>query len=211
MRDDFKKCVDSILAQTYKDIEVILVDDGSKDQSGVICDDYKVQDDRIKVIHKQNGGVSTARNAGLRAAKGTYVQFVDSDDYLENNITESMVQVMEKEESDLVVCGYQRHEKNKVVDMVPNTVEKCRVSEMDLKVEKLFKNYYLNAPWNKLYRREHIKAGFREDYALAEDLLFNLQYIKGIKYVSFLEGVFYHYIVGDNDSLSKKEMENFLI
>lgn len=129
MRDNFKKCVDSILAQTYKDIEVILVDDGSKDQSGAICDEYKAQDNRIKVIHKQNGGVSTARNAGLRAAKGTYVQFVDSDDYLENNITENMVRVMEENGSDLVVCGYQRHEKNKVVDMVPNTVKKCRISK----------------------------------------------------------------------------------
>ena len=83
------RCLDSILAQTYKNLEIILVDDGSKDNSGKVCDEYALKDSRIKVIHQKNQGVSVARNAGLRIAKGDYIGFVDSDDYIETNMYEN--------------------------------------------------------------------------------------------------------------------------
>ena len=85
------RCVDSILGQTYKDLEVILVDDGSPDGSGVLCDAYAAKDSRVRVIHKENGGVSTARNVGLDAAGGDYISFVDSDDYVDPDMYEKMV------------------------------------------------------------------------------------------------------------------------
>ncbi len=80
-----QRCVDSILAQTFEDFELILINDGSKDQSGDICDEYAAKDSRVKVIHKPNGGVSSARNAGLRIAHGEYIAFIDSDDYIDND------------------------------------------------------------------------------------------------------------------------------
>ena len=80
-----RRCVDSILAQTFEDFELILINDGSKDQSGDICDEYAAKDSRVKTIHKTNGGVSSARNAGLRIAQGEYIAFIDSDDYIDND------------------------------------------------------------------------------------------------------------------------------
>lgn len=80
-----QRCVDSILAQTFEDFELILINDGSKDQSGDICDEYAAKDSRVKTVHKTNGGVSSARNAGLRIAQGEYIAFIDSDDYIDND------------------------------------------------------------------------------------------------------------------------------
>ena len=99
-----EKCIDSVLAQSFQDLEIILVDDGSTDRSGVICDNYAKQDSRIKVIHKKNAGVSAARNSGLSLASGEYIAFVDSDDYLEPNMYQSMMDKMLKYNCDVVMC-----------------------------------------------------------------------------------------------------------
>ncbi len=98
------RCVDSILAQTYKDLEIILVDDGSPDNCGEICDEYALKDSRIKVIHKQNGGQSDARNVGIEAATGEYISFVDSDDFIEPEMLMTMYRLQQEQNSD-VVCG----------------------------------------------------------------------------------------------------------
>ena len=98
------QCVDSILAQTLRDIEVILVDDGSTDNSPAICDSYKSRDERIKVIHQQNKGLSAARNAGIRIASGKYIAFVDSDDFVDCKMYECMLHLAESENVPLVIC-----------------------------------------------------------------------------------------------------------
>ncbi|OJG45055.1 glycosyl transferase, group 2 family protein [Enterococcus hermanniensis] len=100
-----KKCVDSILAQTFTDFELILVDDGSPDSSGTICDEYAMKDSRVKVIHKENGGLSSARNAGIDSAKGKYLGFIDSDDYIAEDMYELLHNNIVKEEADLSICG----------------------------------------------------------------------------------------------------------
>lgn len=99
------RCVDSILSQTYEDLEVILVDDGAKDASGRICDEYAEKDSRVKVIHKENGGLSSARNAGIDAATGTYLAFVDSDDWIEPEAYQHMLGLMKKYGAKLVCAG----------------------------------------------------------------------------------------------------------
>lgn len=99
------RCVDSILAQTYGNLEVILVDDGAKDRSGVICDEYAARDSRVKVIHKENGGLSSARNAGIDAARGDYLEFVDSDDWIEPDAVESMLSLALEHKTELAVAG----------------------------------------------------------------------------------------------------------
>ena len=98
-----KKCLDSVMGQTYKNLEIILVDDGSKDSSGVICDEYAAGDSRIKVIHQQNAGVAAARNAGLAMATGDYIGWVDSDDWIEPDMYECMLDNAQKYEADIVV------------------------------------------------------------------------------------------------------------
>lgn len=102
------KCVDSILEQTYQNIEIILVDDGSPDNSGKICDEYVKQDTRIKVIHKKNAGLGYARNSGIEIATGDYIYFVDSDDYIEKTLIEECIKEIEKNKSEIVIFGMQR-------------------------------------------------------------------------------------------------------
>lgn len=100
------KCVDSILAQTYKKLEVILVDDGSPDSSGAICDEYASKDNRVRVIHKANGGQSTARNAALDVAQGDYIGFIDGDDWIEPDMYDVLLGVMQEESAEIVQCGW---------------------------------------------------------------------------------------------------------
>ena len=101
-----RKCVDSILGQTFSDIQVILVDDGSPDQCGKICDEYAKQDNRVEVIHKENGGLSDARNEGVKYATGKYILFVDSDDYIAEDLVEKTVEVAETQNCDIVLFDY---------------------------------------------------------------------------------------------------------
>lgn len=100
-----KKCVESILSQTFTDFELLLVDDGSTDSSGEMCDELKRLDERIKVIHKENGGLSSARNAGIDVAKGKYLTFVDSDDYIDTHMLEVLYKNMVQEDADLSIVG----------------------------------------------------------------------------------------------------------
>ncbi|MCF0156053.1 MAG: glycosyltransferase, partial [Veillonella sp.] len=108
------QCVDSIINQTYKDLEIILVDDGSPDNCGKICDEYAAKDDRVKVIHRPNGGLSAARNSGLDVATGEYIAFVDSDDYIACNMYSDMMEFMLKHKLDIVVCSSYRVKNSKI-------------------------------------------------------------------------------------------------
>ena len=101
-----RHCVDSILAQTFTDFELLLIDDGSPDNSGAICDEYAEKDNRVRVFHKENGGVSSARNLGLDNARGTYIMFCDSDDYVADNWAEKLYEFMNYNEANLSICGY---------------------------------------------------------------------------------------------------------
>lgn len=146
------RCIDSIISQTYKNLEIILVDDGSPDSCGKICDSYAKTDSRIQVIHKENGGLSDARNAGIDVAKGDYLMFVDSDDWVDEDFCESAVSALENNNSDIVVFGYNR------VDESDNLLEswnlqgrhKCSKQEA---LKKLFQSEIDNYAWNKIYKR----------------------------------------------------------
>ena len=102
------KCVDSVINQTYKDLEIILVDDGSTDKSGIICDEYEKKDSRIKVIHRMNGGLSAARNSGIDAATGEYYLFIDSDDYVSENMIDIMYSALKDNDAEISVCGFRK-------------------------------------------------------------------------------------------------------
>mgnify|MGYP000028398403 FL=1 len=106
------RCIQSVCGQSYQGLEIILVDDGSKDKSGVICDEYAEQDGRIKVIHKENGGLGDARNAGVEKAEGKYLLFVDSDDRIHENLVRDTVETAEKNQADMVIFDYIGEEEN---------------------------------------------------------------------------------------------------
>ena len=145
-----RRCVDSILGQRYQNLEVILVDDGSPDNCGAICDEYALQDSRVKVIHKANGGLSSARNAGLEIATGEYVSFVDSDDALADDAMEYLLDLAEREQADLVIGDHLRFE-----DELPVVQEKNDTSVLRNR-EEAMEEFFRNgcAAWARLYRRK---------------------------------------------------------
>lgn len=170
------RCVKSILAQSHTSLELLLVDDGSADGSGGLCDALALADGRVRVIHQKNNGVSAARNAGLAAAEGRWVVFVDADDALAPHALESALAAQSQNPDRLVVWPYALQQ-----DALP--LEICREGEI-FGVEKtgwMYLDCCLSMPWNKLFDRQRIEAaGLRFDpsYSLGEDLLFCLDYCK---------------------------------
>lgn len=147
------RCVNSIIHQTYRDLEIILVDDGSPDQCPQMCDEWSKKDNRIKVIHKKNGGLSSARNAGLDIASGDYIAFVDSDDYIDNQMLELMLDAAERNNAPVVCCGRIRVTTSTKVEMFTLPQEKIFTGEEAIK-EIFLSRAVEEAAWDKLYRAE---------------------------------------------------------
>lgn len=150
------RCVDSIITQTYKNLEIILVDDGANDSSAKICDEYKQKDNRIIVIHKKNGGLSDARNAGIDAASGKYIGFVDSDDWIENKMYEDLYNIITKHNANIAICGFCRtaNQNEKIEQKRELITEYTREQAIDeLHKNKSIQDY----AWNKLYERKLFK------------------------------------------------------
>ena len=168
------RCIDSILAQTFTDFELILVDDGSPDNCPAICDEYAKKDSRVRVIHKPNGGVSSARNAGVDAARGEYVAFVDSDDWITFNCMEKMVAACEENHADMVLCGYvfatdKAAESPKTA--AQNVILTGREAVDFYGKENILNNTcHFRAPWAKMIRRSIVASvPFPLDRIYAED------------------------------------------
>ena len=170
-----KKCIDSILNQTYNNIELILVDDGSLDNSLSICEEYSKKDRRVKVLHKVNGGVSSARNIGLEHASGDLISFIDADDALENDMYEYLLKIMEESNADISHCGYKRlNESDEVLNEFFGTGE-IILLDFTTTLEYMFQGKKFNCGlWNKLYKSEVISnVRFDESLKNNEDILFN--------------------------------------
>lgn len=153
-----KACIESILRQNYKTLEIILVDDGSTDRCAKICDDYASTDPRIKVIHKENGGLSDARNTGLKMATGDFVVFVDGDDMLSRNFCQTLIDTLLKTKADVVECGYLKFENaGELLDLPAGVSSNAQVFEPDSALEMLMNEDLKQMVWNKLYRRALIE------------------------------------------------------
>ena len=150
-----KKCVDSILHQTYRNLEIILVDDGSPDRCPKICDEYEEKESRIKVIHKENGGLSDARNAGIEAATGTYIGFVDSDDYISSDMYETLYRLIDHTGAQVAVCNFYwaRNETARPFSL-PFQDSALVLDRMEAAKELLLDRRIQNYVWNKLYRAD---------------------------------------------------------
>lgn len=173
-----ERCVKSLTMQSYKDLEILLVVDGPPDKSGELADRLAGEDERIRVINQKNKGVSAARNKGLSEAKGEYIRFLDSDDYVKENSIQVMVEAMEAGNADFVVAGFHHLYFGRCIEKFPEKEGCFLVKESRDYILKLYRAGFLNMPWNKLFKREKIKTGFPEDLNLGEDLLFNLAYLK---------------------------------
>lgn len=148
-----EKCIQSIINQTYNNLQIILVDDGSLDNCGKICDEYAKKDNRIEVIHKTNGGLSDARNVGISKAKGKYIGFVDSDDYIEKSMYEDLYNLIEENQSDVCICNfYNVVGNNKSLKNPDNGIQKY--NKIDILREILIDSKIQSYAWNKLYKKE---------------------------------------------------------
>lgn len=169
-----RKCIDSILAQTFTDFELILIDDGSPDNCGVICDEYAAKDNRVVVVHQENAGVSAARNAGLNIARGSYIGFVDSDDWIEPEMYETMLRTAKESKADVVMCGVKYTDVDGTRSIPGFSQEQVyRTSEELLKELFGVPNRFGGGVCNKLFLAEMINGvRFAPDVTMAEDWLY---------------------------------------
>ena len=209
-----RRCLESFKNQTFSNYEVILVDDGSKDCSGEICDEYAKTDKRFKVIHKKNGGVSSARQCGLENANGEYIIHVDPDDWIEPTMLAEQILVAKENNSDVVICDFYEECINKQVyiQQKPSALSHTAYY-MDLISEKLH-----GSCCNKLIRKNCIlknKIRFQTDMIMREDELFNIQLAQNPITISYLPKAFYHYDKTSNsnsivNSYSEKKLNSLI-
>lgn len=208
------RCVDSILNQSYRDIEVILIDDGSTDKSGEICDAYARDDTRVRVVHTSNRGVSSARNAGLNSSKGSFILFVDSDDFIEMYAVHALFEGYKQSHADLVVGAFNKVKNGSTVSQIRDFSHNQLLTRAGLIEYTLA---YLHNPrqrqllmssWAKLFRSAIIKNSnvmFKEELHTAEDVAFNFDYLKSAETACFLsEAIYNHQKLGTYDSLSMR-------
>ena len=203
------RCLDSLLAQTHKNLEIIVVNDGSTDDTGGIIEGYAAKNARIKVIHKENGGVSSARMAGIAASSGDWIGFVDGDDEIEPEMFAHLLKNALEHDVDISHCGYQMVFPDRHVDMYYNT---GRIEKLDREagVQALIKGDYIEPGlWNKLYRRE-IVIGFEESplwdssIRINEDLLMNYILFSRAERSYYEDIPFYHYVLRKGSAATSK-------
>ena len=185
------QCLESIINQTYQDLEIIIIDDGSSDNSPQICDEFAKKDKRITVIHKENGGAASARNEGLRKATGDFLAFVDSDDYIEKNAYSTMMEVMSREGADIVECAFSFKFRDKETEEYVFQEEK----QFDqIKYLSLFTTQWTcGLIWNKLFRREVLHNVFFEEGHQIDDEFFTYQGVMTARKIVFAPSILYHY------------------
>ena len=220
------RCVESLTAQTYEDIEILLVVEAPPDGSGILAEKLAKTDSRIRILNQKNEGVSNARNFGLQNAKGEYIRFVDSDDYVLPNSVEILVEVLEKTKSDMVIAGFHHLYFGRRILKNPELKEcsmVCEVTDENVQVfcgsreaeedymYGLYQTGFLNMPWNKLFKKSLIQEHFRRELNLGEDLLFNLAYMEQVENFAVVQASVCEYIQDDRGTtLSTKRRENKL-
>lgn len=209
-----RECLDSICRQTYQNLEIILVNDGSPDQCGEICDEYALKDSRIKVIHKKNGGLSSARNVALDIAKGDYISFVDSDDIIDLKFIENMLEILEREQVECVFCAFQRFRDSIDVEYDIKEKQEETLFGREALLEILYQNndtIFSVAAWNKLYKRDIFEKIRYPEGLINEDLAVIVDVLNEVEKISWTSYVGYYYRVTEasitNQGFNSKRMD----
>jgi len=212
VEDYLRKCLDSILNQSYTNLEIILVDDGSPDSCPQICDEYAKKDTRIKVIHKKNGGLSDARNVGIESSSGKYISLIDSDDYINKYFIETLYKHLIETQSDIAICNYQKVFASDVIDIKNRFPDSDNfIYENDDKFSPLYTRFGIPfvVAWNKLYKAEIFKqhniryplGKIHEDEFVIHELL------NVAERVCFFDTPLYNYVIRDGSIMSQKLSE----
>lgn len=203
---DLKKCIESCRQQTLKEIEIILVDDGSPDNCGNICDEYAKDDTRIKVIHKKNEGVSSARNLGILKAKGKYIGFVDADDWIEADFYEKMIDFGEKNQLDIVISGFVKNKNNKIFEVLKRDNNKI-FNRLEALKSLLAREIYEWSPCDKIYKKDIIIRNnifFDINIHMGEDLDFVWRLFNKTNNIGYISLNKYHYCYRENSAVTSK-------
>ena len=200
-----RKCLDSIIVQTYENLEILIIDDGSTDQSGRICDEY-TNDTRVKVFHTKNRGLSAARNKGLDEANGDWIGFVDSDDWIDPDMYEILLQTAKKTGADIVECG--------VYEEYPGETQKKEKKSKKLTgskaVEALLREEISDNVWNKLWRRQCFNDMRFPENRLFEDIVTTYKVFLQVEYVQLVEECKYHYLQRESGLSKSHYMKNLV-
>lgn len=200
------RCVDSISGQTYRNLEIILVDDGSTDGSGRICDEYAAGDGRIRVIHKRNGGLSDARNAGLDAATGKYIGFVDGDDWIEPDMYGAMCEACERESAQIAVCRYKQITGKGVIDAsTGNSVLLSKAEAMEIYVCGDERYLIYNSVWSKLFLARLIRGMRFPVGKNSEDIMFTTKAFCKMDRLVYLDTAYYNYVLDREGSIMNEK------
>ena len=207
-----EKAIRSICDQTYRNLEIILVDDGSTDNSGKLCDKWARVDDRIQVIHKNNGGLSSARNAGTEIATGEYIAFVDGDDWIDPEMYEEILLAMQSFDADIAICNYKEVSRKGVADTSTDDITFFEGKETLEVFVKEDESYQIqNAAWNKLYKRSLMGDLRFPEGKLFEDIVYTTKLLAKSQRVVYLNKAYYNYIFDRSDSImNSKKVERLL-
>jgi len=205
VRSYLEKCFESIAGQNYRNLEIILVDDGSTDGSGELCEELARRDSRVRVIHKKNGGLGSARNAGIDAARGEILNFVDSDDWIEPGMYDTLTEIMHREDAQIIACGIKKVSETGEVSYYQDNLEERRVYTREEALIELPKNERLsNSMCNKLFRRETIQGLHINEQIFYEDNPFTPQCFARADKIAYTAEPFYCYFERTG-SISRKE------
>lgn len=192
------RCVDSIVNQTYKNLEILLVDDGSPDNCPKMCDEWAQRDSRIRVIHKDNDGLSNARNSGIAVCMGDYVMFVDSDDYIESDMAAFLLSMSAESGAAVSRCGFYVEEENKKPSFEQDFKEQTSLEKDEIIID-LVKSGLAGTAWNKLYKRDVIKTHLYDKAdGCAEDIMHNFRVYKDIDRAVVHDVPKYHYVIRED-------------
>lgn len=206
-----QRCINSVLAQSYTDFELILVDDGSYDLSSSICDEFATLDHRIKVIHQQNGGEAVARNTGLKSSTGQYIVFVDSDDYVDTDYLEILFNLYMKYQADYVSCQCRYLQANGDVITLKQSPKEEKEVLIDMNVANYSSWYLSGGVWCRLYRKDIIDKfhlSFNPDYKIGCDFVFNMQYLSHTEVAVATSKCLYTYVQQEESIMHTADIES---
>lgn len=206
IEDYLVRCLDSILAQTYDNLEILLVDDGSTDSSGEICDTYARKDERIRVIHKKNGGLSDARNAGLEVAAGAYIGFVDGDDWIEPDMYRAMYEACECHGAQMAACRYRQITKEGTIDGSTDlSVSLSRDEALEIYVCGHEQYLLYHSVWSKLFSRDLILGQRFPVGRNSEDIMFTTRAFCRMERLVYLDRAYYNYVLDRDGSIMNEK------
>lgn len=199
------RCVESVINQTYKNLEIILVDDGSSDMSLHLCNKWEKEDKRVKVLSKENGGASTARNAGIDSARGNYIMFVDSDDYVSEIICESLYIKLKQQQADIAICRMEKIEKDRIYPTrLWDYSENMVVMNRRTALQEFFMDKIDCGPCHKLFSAEVIKQIRFPEGVINEDFVFVYRVLLNANRIVFFSDILYHYCFRENSVTSSR-------